>query len=490
MKGTVFTFLSIFFFVSLTFSQEILSENEMELKSGFNDRGESIPIINKETSELSLIVVDRKTVYFNKYDNAFKLIDRQKFEKPKSKAKNIRAAANSNSGEYLFLLSNDNNKKLELLSLNTKNKKTEVTATTFISKKELFLNTFTHQNQIYLITILPNTSKLNIRKIRGNNDIEILEYDLSKETFFDYNGDASSLHHAFLTPDGNSVSFNLETEHIKTNIPNSLSITSKLIKLYIRSNNTATISLDKGNKFTQLLSFNLDAADYTVEVIQKPTLSITRAYDAIRSNSYLSGNKLYQVINNNDQLKLTVTNIESKKVIKEIAFQKKDSITFKNGPIVWGGKIIDKYEEVEQTKKFLRNIASGNVGVSVYKKDSITAITIGGVLELEMYARVPAMTFGIAGSKGLGSVNSFTSPTYYAYTGYTKSKSTYLRCLFNPYWTHIPGEVPKNAFDKIKDFSEEQVNQKAETLFKFNNHYIYGYYNPASKKYLLRKFED
>ncbi len=481
MRRIIFTILSIFFLVSPILSQEILSESEMKLKIGLNEARKSIPVVNEKAKELSLFIIDKKAFHLNKYNKAFELVYQQKFERPKTKTKNIKAVVVPNPDEYLFLSSNDNNKKLELLSLNIKDKETEVITKPLISKKERFLHTFTHENLIYIITLQPNTSKLNIHKIKEKNNIEILEYDLAKEVFFDYNGDVSSLYNAFLIPDGNSVKFNLEIELIKTGIPNSLYTTSKLIKLYIQDKNTITISFDKGHKFTQLITLNLDIIDYTIKTIQKPVLSITREYDPIKSNSFLSKDKLYQIVSNNDQMKFAVTNLESKKIIKELVLHEKDSITFKNTPIITKGSAHDDYLETEKTRKFLRNIASENNGIVMFEKDSIVKITLGGVSE------APSGTLTMI--HGTPSVDHFTSPTHYAYTGYTKARSTYIHCLFNQKLQHIPGEVLKNAFDKIQDFSKDLKNLKVETIFKFNKHYVYGYYDSQLKKYFLRKFE-
>jgi len=103
---------------------------------------------------------------------------------------------------------------------------------------------------------------------------------------------------------------------------------------------------------------------------------------------------------------------------------------------------------------------------------------------------MPMAGFGAVGGAVAGVGNAFVTPTFYAYSGYTYTKSTRIDCLFDENMTHVQGEVAVNAFDHIKEFSDEILNEKAETIFKFNGYFVYGYYESLYDKYFLRKFED
>ncbi|WP_109437938.1 hypothetical protein [Aquimarina sp. AU119] len=492
MKRNILTLISIFSFVLFSFSQELISKDELRLKSNLSERRESIPIVNSLSNELSLFIADRKDIYFNKYNSGFEIIDQQKFERPKSKAKNILEKVNSGENKYLFLLSDDSKKKMELIKINTKKAKIELITTTILSEKERFLKAFTYKNQIFILAIPKKTSILNINKIKPIGEKETLTYDLTNEEFFDKYDKITSLYKSFLISQGGISKAIFDTEYIEEGIPNSLEVTSKPIKLY-RRDNSIIVTLDVGNKYTQVLTLNLDTVNYKISNIKKPVLQdINKTNKAfIKSNSFLSRNRLYQIIGIRGQMKFKATDLTSNEIIKEIALGRKDTITFKNTPIIQEGAMYNGYREMEKTQKFLRKIASGKIGVSAhYIKDTIQ-LTLGGVKEIRGGgAPMVGFGFGAVGGAAFGVANAFATPTYYAYASYASTISTRIHCLFDEQMSHLEGEVPTNAFDKIKDFSEDIYNEKAETVFKFNGYYVYGYYDSLLHKYFLRKFED
>ena len=488
MKHTIVLILSILSIHSSILSQETLSIEEMRLKGG--DRIESIPIINDKTNELTLFIIDRKALYFNRYDESFKLIEQQKFDRPKTSAKRIIKAVNQDQS-YIFLLTNDKHSKFELLKFDAAQKKINLITSPIFPSEQDYLKTFTYKNQICVLTIQRKTSKLNIYKIGVNGAIDILDYDFEGVEFLDKFDRPITFYRAMLKDIGNFVRKSFELETIEPDVPNSLEIASKAKKLYIKENK-AVISIDNNNKHTQLLTLDLGKVDYKIVKIKKPELLYVDNQDnLIKSNSFLAKNRLYQIVGKKGQMRLFVTDIHSKELVKQLALQKEDSITFKNSPIIQEGGYYSNYREMEKTQKFLRKISSGDIAVAVQQLGDTTKVTLGGVKEINTGGYgMPMMGFGAVGGAMTGLANAFMTPTFYAYSSYTTTKSTRIHCLFNEQLDHLSGEVSKNAFDKIKEFSKELLNEKAETIFKYNGYYVYGYYESLHKRYYLRKFMD
>ncbi|KZS38213.1 hypothetical protein AWE51_19445 [Aquimarina aggregata] len=490
MKKHITVLFLLFSFVSL-FSQEVISENPLRLKGGLSDRRESIPIINSVSKELSLFIVDRKTMYLNKYDKTFNLLDQLKFERPKTQAKNIIDAVESNNGQYLFLVSNNSKKKLELITIDSQTKTTDLITTPILSKNERYLEAFAHKNQIFILTLIPKTSKINVHKIKKAANIETLEYDLTNEIFFDKYDKPMLLYRAFASL--NSSKLNIE--RIESDIPNALEASSKKTKLYIQDDRII-LSLDISNRYSQLITLDLKTNSFDLTSIEKPQLDGVNRNNKqfVKSNSFLSKKLLYQISGMRGEMKFNVTDLDSKKIIKEITLQKEDSISFKNTPIIQEGGYYNSHREMEKTQKFLRKIALSNIAVSVLHKQDTIRVTLGGVKEIAAGGGgfgMPMVGFGAIGGAVAGLGNTFVTPTFYAYSGYTHTKSTRIDCLFDENITHVQGEVAVNAFDHIKEFSDGILfNKKAETVFKFNDYFIHGYYNSLHKKYFLRKFED
>ncbi len=478
MKKIAFSVLLLLYTLSIFSQKTVAVTSNMELKN----KREAVPIINTKTNDLSLFITDRKKIYHKKYNDEFELIDEETFDRPKSLLKNIKKAINTSENEYIFLLSNNQHKSFGLLKINSGEKSIKILTDSIKFNTDKYLLTIKNNNQIYVITIKENQSDLNIHKINADGSLKSMRYKLANEDFFDKQNNKVSLYEALL----NRVNYldpgRLALEYIDTSIPNSLEKTSKKTKLFVDGNKIMLL-LDQSVKFSQIITIDLDSNSYKVDTIKKVVLS---NYTYVRSNSFIFENNLYQLVASKDRMKFSITNISSKKVLKEIHLNQNDSITFKNAPIVQEGGTYTDYREMEKTQKFLRKIAVADVGVSVYKSNDNLQITLGGIKELKGAPMGPG--FGPAGS--IGTFMNFSTHTFYAFYSYVRSKSTYIKCLFDKNLSHISGEIRSNGFDRIKAFKKEILDENTETIFKFNNRLIYGYYYPKHHAYYLRKFED
>jgi len=79
MKKKVLTLIAFCTFLFSSVSQELISENELLLKSNLRERRESLPIVNPLTNELSLFIIDRKTFYLNQYIKGKKYYRKSKY---------------------------------------------------------------------------------------------------------------------------------------------------------------------------------------------------------------------------------------------------------------------------------------------------------------------------------------------------------------------------------------------------------------------------
>jgi hypothetical protein len=89
----------------------------------------------------------------------------------------------------------------------------------------------------------------------------------------------------------------------------------------------------------------------------------------------------------------------------------------------------------------------------------------------------------------IGAVFISIDPTFAAYNSYTRTKSTYFTSLFDYDFNHVDGEIQKNVFNKISDFTEGK-DPMIESIFRYGNDFIYGYFDKREKNYNLVKFND
>ncbi len=457
MRRIIFSILSIFFLVSPILSQEILSESEMKLKIGLNNRTESIPVINKETEELSLFVLDRKNMYLNKYDKNSQFIESKVFDRPKFREKSIVEVANTSDNEYLFLLSDVFKENLAVLRLDAQLKSIKPIKGNMQLLGFKYLHSFVYNNELHLMIVEKDQSTIHVYKFLPDGSLNKKKYELKNEVFFNKKNEKDNL---FNILENNSLGI----EYIKNNLPISIGTASGKVKIYIK-NDTLFLSLDQNDNYSQIVTLNLSSTDYKLNNFKKLSLDNGKK---TTTNSFLFNGNLYQVIANKKQMKYTVTDIHSKKTIKELNLFQNDSIIFKNTPI-----IIENHgsgiKKTESTEKFFRKISSSNIGVSVYAKNDTIQVTLGGMKET---------TVGGANMGGLP-----MPPT-------NVSTSTYITCLFDKNQAHLDGTISPNIFDRVNDFSKDSVMQKTETIFRFNDYFLFGYYDSGLKKYFLRKFED
>ena len=113
-------------------------------------------------------------------------------------------------------------------------------------------------------------------------------------------------------------------------------------------------------------------------------------------------------------------------------------------------------------------------------------ITFGSSLDKpdNPYIIIGATVGGIGGVLIVASFNTLTS----TFNGYTNTKSVRVTGLFDDDFNHIEGRIQKNPFDKIKEYYERNKNIRAQTIFKNNDDFIYGFYKQNQDLYEGIKF--
>ncbi|MBP2833164.1 hypothetical protein J8281_13300 [Aquimarina sp. U1-2] len=480
-------FLNIFTF---GWSQRIISKKELSLKSNLNERRESITIVDDKENSFSILIADRKNLHLNKYDDSYTIVEDFVFERPKTRAKNIICAIKKDKN-HLLLLDNEKKTFFQLLYFDSSSRTHELKSNSIFDKGEIYLKSFTHNSYIYLLTLKKNTSVINTYKIDALGDITSLNYNFSDEIFYNKNNKIVSLYELLF--DTHTIVHKPKLEIIENDLPVSLESACKIRKLY-KKDDRFYITLDHNNNFTYIIVLDPNSANSKVLNIEKPQLLYTENKNSsVKSNSYLFEDRLYQIVGESEQMCFFVKTIDSKKLIKQIHLRKNDSILFKNTPIIQDGGYYSKHREMEKTSKFLRKISSGNIGVTVRHHNNLFEITMGGVKTSKgggFGAPMPMMGGMPMGNGALPMMPMYHNTMWLSYIGYIGSKSTHIKGLFNSSIEHIEGEIHPNIFEQIKEYADELLNKKAETIFSFKEDYIHAYYDSMSRKYILTKFEN
>lgn len=438
------------------FAQKEVAELPINYKSAFYDNKESLAISNKKTGELLLFVEDTdktKVVLLNK---EFQILSQIETEALPSTFKTFIGHQINANGTYSIYFTNNSNKKYGILNLDLKQNKAYINTLDFKLNKEAYVESVTFNDTFYLISVSRNETDVHFYTFNENGE------NIGKKSFsFDFlngkgeNGFYKKAFHFLAGSTGSLVKMD-------NYIPNAIETTSKPNKLYI-IDDQFVFTFDNDNVKTIIATINPSNFQITHSNFYHPKPDTLRFSNY---NSYLYDNKIFQIISASDEMRFSIQDLDSKEFIKSIVLKKEDTITFKNTPIIQEGPGFiagTRTREMEETSKFLRKISRGNIGISAYKQDENYKITIGSEIEVSRgggFGGMPMGGFGGMPMGGFGPISTSFNPTFFAYSGYSATKSTHIDCLFNSEFNHIKGEVSENVFDRIKNFEDELRDSK------------------------------
>jgi len=477
------------------FSQDILIEKDVALKSVFKDKRESFPIVNNDKDEILLFLLDNAEIKGFKFNMDYELKDDFTTEKPISKFKILLGHSVDNENYNLFF-TNEKKNEFFVKSINVTNKKAVDKQLTLKFKDERFLETISYNNKFYLLSIVKRSSKIKIYVFEGNSITSTEQLDFSEYKFSSTG--YSKLFDVLLSENNSPFQLNLKIDNRN---PNPLDLTTKENKIYYYDNKIF-LSLDNNLENTKLITISLEDFSSYVNFYNQLNIESDDTY-RMKSNSYLFMDNLYQVKGNKDELGFQVIDIKRDSILREYRVKADEEIKFSNTSFVQeGGTTIftqDSEKELNKTKQVLRKISASDIGITARLSDNNIELTIGGFKEVQRSSGGGGMMMTSPGTTISTPHGTFsTSPTYhynptmYGFSTYTNTRSVYFKSLLsNIDFNHIAGAVSDNAYDKINDYEEDNdEGMSSETIFKVDNYYVFGYYKKWDKKYYLVKFAN
>ena len=359
---------------------------------------------------------------------------------------------------------------------------------------EIYLQSHSYQDRLYILTVSKKSSILNIYTFQHDGKFEKKSLDFNEYNFVNGKNEPTTLY-KLLHDKFNGVTTVVKIEESN---PNSLQITSNVSKIYDRGN-TFILSIDKESSFTYLLEFNVPELSVKIAAIEKLNEVGDEKFNT--TNSYLYKDKIFQIGGNSKIMVLTVKEIATKKELKRWVFSKDEEIPFKNSSIIeeYTTNQSHKTEELDNTALFLQIFNKGNGAVAVNPTSNGYQITMGGSENIKNgggpYFGTKLVNTGMtlnSTSSGMVVTSSF-NPTFFSYGGYPSiesNKTKRIECLFNDNFDHIEGEIPQNVFNRLKKHTSNLPKAKAETVFKMNDFFVYGRYFTIENVYKFFKFSE
>lgn len=356
---------------------------------------------------------------------------------------------------------------------------------------EIYLHSHSYQDKFYILTVNKRSSILNVYTFHHTGKFEKKSFDFTENEFVNRKNKPKTLFHLLTEQGGGNFRAETSISKIQESNPNSIEITSNLSKFYDRES-SFILTIDDGSLFTYLFEFKV--SELSVELRKIENIKEIGDEEFTTNNSYLFEDKIFQIGGNKTIMILTVKDLETQKELKRLALSKDEEISFKNGPILQEGTsfLPEGKRELERTSQFLRKITSENIGVAVIATKNGYQITMGGNKKMNPVNSGPMGMGGFGGGAPMGNSGAVApfNPVFFAYDSYKANKSTRIECLFDTDFQHIEGDIPQNVFDKIRDYTAQNPNAKAENIFRIKDFFVYGNYNPIGNTYGLFKFSE
>lgn len=482
--------LLFFLFLILSipsFSQVVLGSIDFK-PSRIN--GDAVSVIDND-SLIHLFVTSKKEINKFKFNADFSLNQRADYKAPRSRNEELAGYAVLIDGTIQLYYSNSNRTNFTVNSYKDGQQTVASEDFDFKFKDDIYLQSFTYKNTFYLLSI-DRDSTLKLFTFNGAS-YTLKEFPMATMTFKSKgNGKPRYLHH-LLTTDSAFSSTLGEVTLIDSESPNSIETVSELNKIYTVDDHLI-ITIDKEVEKTYVIDIDLKNMSIKTTVFAQPMNQFDS--DTAKSNSFYYDGKLFQNVVSKDQLVTTITDYKSQEQLKSIEVLRDEEIAYTNSPIIQEGGAYDNYRELEKTSQLLRKMTAATPGISVYEMNGDYEITIGGSKEQNSG---PAVGFGFGNAGGaipVGGGNSVipiafvsVAPVWNAFNSYTTTKSTYFISMYDKQLNHLDGDVKENVFNKIEAFVEKS-SPRIQTVFKFNDQFIYGYYDKREKKYFLVGFND
>ncbi|WP_086065104.1 hypothetical protein [Flavobacterium saccharophilum] len=249
-------------------------------------------------------------------------------------------------------------------------------------------------------------------------------------------------------------------------------------KLYVLPNRMI-FTLDYNPKSTQIFDFNTE----TEEIKEKNFMQSLSEKGRKLSNSFFQNDKLYQVTANEEELSFDIKDYNTGQNLHSIKVSKNDTIKFKISPlfIQREGR---KPTELKTTKKFLKHLSYLDLGLSVFNNNENSYFTIGGtprIHEMNAFSNFEYLDPDLAAML----------PGAYNSIGIVHTESVYFESVFDSNYTFLKQEnIEPLAMDNIYYFLNTNKKIALNNIIKYKDFYILGYYDSASKQYIMRKFKD
>lgn len=464
----------------VSYSQELVKNIDLEI----DNKTEYFHTIDELNSQLSFFLINKTDIESIVFDENFEIKTKLKTSKPDKKYKNVIGNGFEDGNGVIYWL---NSKENEILVQSFNYSQNNVSSKTFKldMEEEAIIKNIMIENTFYVITINKNSSILNLHVVK-NQSLEKKTIDLTHKKFVNKENRFSNLW--TILQEDNAVEKELSFQNISNETPPSLVISSKKRKAYVK-NNSIIFTLDSNKSFTQIISINLKQFTASVFSLNQPYVKETD-FVFVDSNSFIVDDQIIQMKLNSNLMVIEIKNFEGT-LLKKFEINDDKDFEYRNSDIIQENGSVKNTRVLGTTNQLLRKTNRFYPSLSCYSTNDKLYLTIGGV-SLEDNNNSFIMYGGMIGGATGSLIGSIVAASFSNnnLNSYSKRKVIYINSTFDKNFNHIPGEIEKLPFDKLRAFAEEKKDFEKPTVFKFKSDLFFGAYNSKNKSYSFFKFKS
>lgn len=460
-------FLFLLFCKSVLFSQTILNSAPLEIKES-NRSNQLLTVENKATHDVFVFAANNENLSVLQYSSSLFLKDKYTTPLKNISNRSLIGYSFSEDGNPTLYWSTPDFEIILAVKCFLESKTSRVLYFKFASSRQYVVSQFQQNDSFNILTKDLDDQALMLYSFK-NGTVEEKLLDFSTFRFQDKNGKLRTFTEIIRE---NPIEKMDESEY------NPLYSTTAKTKLYVLPNRMI-FTFDYNPKTTQIFDFNTE----TEEIKEKNFEQSVNEKGRKLSNSFLQDDKLYQVTANEEELSFDVKDYETGQNLHNTRVSKEDTIKFKISPlfIQREGR---KPSELKTTKKFLKHLSFLDLGLSVFKNNQNTYFTIGGTPRINDMDAFPNFDY-------LDPDIAALIPAVYNSFGTMHTESVYFESVFDSNYTFLKQEnIEPLAMDNIYYFLNTNKKIALNNIIKYKDFYILGYYDSASKQYIMRKFKD
>ncbi len=452
------------FYNTVMLSQTVLNSFALNLNRPL-ENGQVLNTEDVKTNDIYVFAADDKFINILKYNKSlflkYQFTDSIKLAENRS----LIGHSISDDGNPLLYWATNNLRNIRIIKYFPETKTSRALNFDLPTTTEYIITTFQKNNMFYILCKETNQQRLLLYEF-NNGKAEVKMFDLSGILFQNDKGQNLAF---------NTVIRYYPIEKMDPDSFNTLDKTVHKTKMYI-SEGHIFLSFDYSLKKTQVLDLDLT----TTNITEKNFIQPVSDKESRSSNSFIYENKILQIKTSKEEFLFNIKDFDSEKTLKSISVSKKDSIHFKNSPFFL--QINDKKpQQIKTTEKFLKQLSTLNAGITVFKNHKNTSVSFGGFAEYQIsgYDYIQGNLLADFFDNGYGGYSEY------------QSKMAYFDAMLNQDLEFVNSKQSEPlAIDNVFYYLSTNKNISLQNIIKLKEYYILGYYDMASKQYIMRKFTD